>query len=196
MGWKCFILTETNLCRRSLRRYGSVAAKGHTFHDVEVIIDPEIPVSQVEEICTPDPGDFEDDPRWPKACICGYQFHPEDSWQVNVLRLYEGSPDGKLYTLRDRNLPIGAMWIADWLDHEKWQGPDGKAWCVRFPGGNDWIVYGPSSDGNKWSVSGSPPVLTANPSIGIPGVYHGFLRNGVISEDVDGRKFEGVPRSA
>ena len=196
MGWKCFVIEPADVCRRSLRRYSNISANSHSFHDVEAIIDPEIPKAEVEEVCRSGSGEFEGDPRWPKACICGYKFHPEDHWQVNVIRLYRGSSDGKMYTLRDRGLPIGAMWEASWLDHPNWNGPDGKAWCIRFPGGQDWIVYGPSSDGKKWTVSGDPPILTASPSIGIPGTYHGFLKNGVISEDVDGRKFEGIPRTA
>lgn len=60
---------------------------------------------------------------------------------------------------------------------------------VRTPGG-DWHVDGPSKNGGRWTRSGEPPNVTANPSIlqQNPSVYcgtreyHGFLRNGVLEE--------------
>jgi len=35
-----------------------------------------------------------------------------------------------------------------------------------------------------WRVSGRPPLITVEPSINIESSYHGFLRNGVISDPV------------
>lgn len=77
--------------------------------------------------------------------------------------------------------PVGAMWTADWYD---FKGPDGHCLVVRTPGG-DWIVDGPSmnndgSRGNPWQRSGEIPKVTANPSIHIPGKYHGWLREGFL----------------
>ncbi len=197
MPWKVFIATESAYCRRGLRRYssGSSCPKGQfSYHNVEVIIDPMLPVAVTDLTSKPgEESEFEGDPRWPTHCECGYKFHPEDSWQVNVNHLYEG--DGReLFILREA--PIGAAWHAPWLDHPKWSGPDGKAWCVMMPGGNEWIVYGPSANGKPWDVKGTIPNITVSPSIGIKGHYHGFIKHGVISEDVDRRKFEGVPRTA
>lgn len=40
-----------------------------------------------------------------------------------------------------------------------------------------------------WQVSGSPPLITVAPSINFERAYHGFLQNGVISDDVEGRKY-------
>ncbi len=40
-----------------------------------------------------------------------------------------------------------------------------------------------------WTVTGEAPAITVAPSIDGIGVYHGFLRNGVISDDLEGRKF-------
>lgn len=45
-----------------------------------------------------------------------------------------------------------------------------------------------------WTVHGAPPAITIVPSINMVGRYHGFLQNGVVTEDVDGRKFEGLAR--
>lgn len=53
---------------------------------------------------------------------------------------------------------------------------DGKCW-------KDGVKYG------GWQVSGEAPNITVQPSININGFYHGFLQNGIISDDVEGRKF-------
>jgi hypothetical protein len=196
MGWRCFVVEPSDFCRRSLRRYGTGACdrSGLQYHNTEVVIDPQIPAAIVKEVMTSGQGDFKGDPRWPVHCECGHEFAVEDHWQVCVKRLYV-TPDGRLYALQDRDLPVGAMWDADWLP-DNYRGPDGKAWCVRFPGGHDWLVFGPSSDGHKWQITGTAPQFTARPSIGLTGVYHGFLNDGVISEDADGRAFADLPRTA
>lgn len=200
MPWRCFLTEPSGSVQRSFRRYSGGSkcdVNPMHYHDASVVTDPEVPEGTfVEGGIIPDEDD-QKDPRWPAACVCGYRFHVEDSWQVNVNRLYRGCPDGILRTLRE--LPIGAMWNAWWLADVadgRYTGPDGKAWCVMMPGGIEWIVYGPSSDGKKWDVQGAPPIITASPSIGIGGLYHGFIKAGIISEDVDGRAYPGVPRTA
>jgi len=56
-------------------------------------------------------------------------------------------------------------------------------WCVDGPCWKDGKVYG---DG--WDVSGEPPLITVAPSINIIGAYHGFIQNGVITDDCEGRR--------
>ncbi|MDE2467968.1 MAG: hypothetical protein KGL35_04315 [Bradyrhizobium sp.] len=53
---------------------------------------------------------------------------------------------------------------------------DGKCW-------NEKGMYG------GWEVTGEAPLITVSPSINIVGFYHGWLRNGIISDDCEGRKF-------
>ena len=138
---------------------------------------------------------YETDPRWPARCACGYEFKPEDQWQVDTRRLYEGFQDGKLYSLQDPELPIGAMWDASsWM--EKWKGSDGLSLVVRLPGGDGWPIDFLSSDGGHWTRTGVPPRITTSPSVNMKGVYHGWIRDGVITEDCEGRKFAGIPRTA
>jgi hypothetical protein len=78
------------------------------------------------------------------------------------------------------------MWDAWWYS-DKHKGPDGKCLVVRTPGG-DWIVDAKAIDGNGWTRTGTPPKVTANPSIGIgheegkPWTYHGWLRDGHLVE--------------
>ncbi len=195
MPWKCFLTEPSEFAQRDLRRYASKSecTGKMSYHNEAVVIDPKVPIAFNKE------GgflkdDYEGDPRWPTHCACGYKFKEDDKWQVNVDRLYQGSPDGEIYTLR--GLPIGAMWDAHWFDHDRYRGPDKKAWCIRMPATQDWIVYGPSSNGSPWDVQGKPPLITVKPSIGIRGHYHGFIKGGIITEDVDGRKYPGIPRTA
>ena len=43
---------------------------------------------------------------------------------------------------------------------------------------------------NGWTVTGTAPNVTVSPSIHAAGRYHGWLRDGVLSDDVEGRTFE------
>lgn len=119
-----------------------------------------------------------DDPRWPKVCdVCGYSFMETDHWQHNLVRLFTGSPDGKLYSTR--NMPAGAMYDAPWWDEK---GADGLALVVVTPGDTHWMPDGPSANGGKpWTRTGAVPKITVTPSISTPR-YHGFLTDGVLIE--------------
>lgn len=54
--------------------------------------------------------------------------------------------------------------------------------CFRSENG-DTLYYG------GWSVTGDAPNITMYPSINLSGIYHGFLQNGVLSDDCEGRKY-------
>jgi hypothetical protein len=117
------------------------------------------------------------DPAWPKACAaCGRPFQPEDQWQWSEHILYERKDTGERWVLG--KAPVGAMWDLTWFkDSSRYKKrPDGILLCVRTPDG-DWVVDGPSSNGNGWDRTGTVPRITANPSI-ICGSYHGWLRDG------------------
>lgn len=60
--------------------------------------------------------------------------------------------------------------------------------CVDSKCWKDRNYYG------GWQVSGTPPNITVSPSIDIQGTYHGFLQNGVIQDDVNGRKYDSEGR--
>lgn len=194
---RCFWLEPTDQIELSLRRYrGSDFAKcatsGWGYHNVDQIVER---LSTVQLAARGWPmsegrpvhiGDAvpRSDPHWPRACSCGYQFVDDDEWQCNPDTLYRRSDNGELVTLA--RAPVGAMWNAEWMG-ESWKGPDGIHLCVRTPGG-EWSVDGPSYQGGKiqnergWTRTGTIPDVTANPSILIPGKYHGFLRAGWLEE--------------
>jgi hypothetical protein len=194
-GWKCFLLKESSLCRRELRRYSSgPCPSGRWIHDAVVVIDAEIQGLEEQALLK---GEFDGDPRWPQACACGRPFTDDDHWQVVVERLFVGSPDGKLYAIRDRELPAGAMWEAPWLVNAGWAGPDGRSYVVKLPTGSTFQIDGPESGGKAgWSRTGTAPNFTVSPSIHEVGAYHGHLVNGIISPCLEGHRFAEHPETA
>jgi hypothetical protein len=61
---------------------------------------------------------------------------------------------------------------------------------VLTPNGRMWCVDQVSTNGTGWIVTGDAPIITAMPSIVVPG-YHGWLRDGVFSDDIEGRGISG-----
>jgi hypothetical protein len=55
----------------------------------------------------------------------------------------------------------------------------GGAWSAWSP---DCRSYDPGGPG--WTVIGELPLITVEPSVCLPGIYHGSIRDGVISADV------------
>lgn len=181
----CFMLEPSDQQEVSLRRYvgfreeGPCPASGLRYHNAKVVIERR----PFEEAACGDSHPH-DDPRWPKQCPCGRAFRDDDHWQWSVLTLYRRSDTGELIVLEDA--PPGAMWYADWYS-DTWKGPDGRCLVVKTPAG-EWVADAPSSNGTGWTRTGTPPKVTARPSIGQkkldgPGWrYHGFLTNGQLVE--------------
>lgn len=183
---RCFFVVESTRITQELRRYSSdskCAASGYGYHNRSTRIE-DLPSTPKTYISGPPVEMYKDDPRWPKHCLCGYEFRPEDNWQVFVETIYRREDTGEEWPLRA--LPPGAMYDAWWYrdgkgrDHKA--GPDGMNLHVCLPpeGGLDyWHVDGPSKDGGHWTRSGTVPNITVSPSILTPR-YHGHLRGGVL----------------
>lgn len=94
--------------------------------------------------------------------------------------------------LVERSLPIGAMFYSDeGYDIKRGVGPDAKSLYVVTPGGY-WPIDHPSTgDGPGWTRTGTPPHVTVSPSINFVGQggYHGWLANGILSDDLEGRTY-------
>jgi hypothetical protein len=66
---------------------------------------------------------------------------------------------------------------------------------VVLPNGTDFIVdVKPSRGGPGWTVTGEAPNITVSPSINCNAFdrlrgYHGFLRDGVFTDDLEGRRY-------
>lgn len=63
--------------------------------------------------------------------------------------------------------------------------PDGNGGVLKFC--PDMRANG---DAQGWRVTGELPNITITPSINAEGIYHGFVTEGVLSDDVEGRTFD------
>lgn len=111
---------------------------------------------------------------------------------------------------RPENVKVGDMWPAPWLLYDREPSTfffsddfiarikSGECvrspLIVRLPGNADFCVDGPPfQDGRRqpggWTVTGEPHAITVYPSINIRGVYHGWIREGVITDDCEGRRY-------
>lgn len=176
MDIACFFLTPMEFAQQSLRRFtfGGSCGGAPWGHDARVVTGSiEYPGDLMGEGKDSTPHD---DPRWPVRCAsCSYVFQPGDEWQTLLRRTMKRGDHGAMWTTLD-DAPVGAMWYADWYP---WKGPDGHCLVVRTPGG-DWIIDSQRGSGAIWARTGTPPFITASPSIHFPEKYHGWLRGGVL----------------
>ena len=66
--------------------------------------------------------------------------------------------------------------------------------CVVCPNFELWEIDRKSSNGEGWVVTNPGPLMTCHPSIVVPG-YHGWLKNGEFSPDIENRGPIGVVRT-
>jgi hypothetical protein len=174
------IAEPTGGCRRYLRRWRSgdldpCPAGGYCNANVLLI---EIPWAERREASADDWP--HDDPAWPGTCDrCPYEFTDADCWQRHDDRVYR-LPDGAEITWwgdPGKAAPAGAMIRADWYDA---YADRGESWLVVLPDGGTWITTQQASGGGYWAVAGTPPRITASPSIfhNAPHGWHGWIRDG------------------
>ncbi len=60
--------------------------------------------------------------------------------------------------------------------------------AVVCPNGYEWEIDRWSSNGTGWTVTEELPNITCSPSI-VAGDYHGFLRDGEFTDDLEGRAY-------
>lgn len=194
MPYPLIPITATDQASLALRRYAMDACAGNPYgagsHDARTLIGT-APVVVLDErgtwdveMETPAPTD----PRWPPRCACGYVFLEADVWQLSRDRLYARPDSDARLTLHE--VTPGMLWDAPWYIDEDGDcvGPDGRSLVVRLPDGTNWAIDAPSTHGAHWTRLGTPPLISATPSI-LSTRYHGWLRNGVLSDDLGGRSY-------
>jgi Family of unknown function (DUF6527) len=69
---------------------------------------------------------------------------------------------------------IRATWYDDFTEQP------GESWLIALPDGGEWITTQKATDGGYWTVTGTPPGITVNPSIfhNAPTGWHGWIRDG------------------
>ena len=93
--------------------------------------------------------------------------------------------------------PIGAVWPTT---YSGLKSDTAMGYRIVLPGGALWHTLQFMVDrqtrkptNRRWAVTmpdGDPTRMTVAPSIDIFDGYHGFIRDGVISDDVSGKKFK------
>ena len=199
MPYPCFFLESTNRCRRALRRYVLVdepndprrtcSSSGIGYHNAEVLIEDGTYSKTADGFYRTEPSEMpHDDPRWASHCICGYEFRDADAWQLFWNPIYRRVDTGSEMTLRDA--AVGAMYDATWLHQlHGYRVIDGMTLVVKLPGGGEWVIDGESQGGGYWNRTGKPPKITVRRSI-LASHYHGWLTDGVLSDDLDGRRYD------
>ena len=115
----------------------------------------------------------------------------------------------------------GAMWIGDtdprnptedanwnFVPSIEYLAGTMKPWWIALPGPSytiegeehktlQYFALGQRASGNPtgWVISGKPPNITITPSIDCVGRYHGFVRDGIITPDCEGRLFPHFPET-
>lgn len=115
--------------------------------------------------------------------------------------------------MRSKGIEVqaGDMWFAPWYVEGKerpfiisdeyyrdWYGKRAPL-VVVLPNGDRWMMDTKFGDGegfkkNGWVITGEAPNVTASPSINCicsdhKRGYHGWLQNGVLSDDLEGREY-------
>lgn len=108
-----------------------------------------------------------------------HQREPGDCWRIPLDHEYEAR-DGETY---------GEVWAHRLSPEFKASGRDHVLHIV-LPGGGTWSPdFKASSSESGWTVTGTFPALTASPSVNAEGSYHGWLRDGALTDDVEGRTY-------
>ena len=214
----CFLVLPTGVDRRWLRRYTESAPNlcplmpgEHSYHQAGVEIERAAVIVNADGYHETFEAE-RSDPRWPVRCRCGFEFTAEVGFQTFAVEVYRRADTGEEMTIRDKR--PGMMWFSPW-----YYDPTGKLntrrengnaflsihywrdWAekraplsVLGPDGNEWCVDRGSSNGDGWTVIGEAPSITCAPSIVLPG-YHGFLRGGVFTADLDAGRQPIAPKA-
>lgn len=104
----------------------------------------------------------------------------------------------------------GDMWYVPWFVEDSYIAPTlspeyKRDWlgkrppiAVCLPNGTHWMIDNRFADGNGgwkengWTITGEAPNITANPSINSMSPnngYHGWLQNGILTDDLEGRRY-------
>jgi len=144
-----FFIEPTGRAKIGLRRYRSTRNEDtkkcplqYSYHNKIVWVGEATEKRTSDGYIESTPVDsYQDDPRWPAKCDCGYAFDPMDEAdQVFTETIYRRTDTGEEMTQRDA--PAGAIWNAWWMPSAKRPGGDGMYLCCRMPGNHDWAIDG------------------------------------------------------
>jgi hypothetical protein len=99
--------------------------------------------------------------------LAGYCFFAHDALQKRILAGFDAREPS-------------AEYLADWAGKR-------NVLFIHLPGG-PWSCWSPDCKSHEpggagWKVTGEVPQITVEPSIHLPGIYHGTITDGIISEN-------------
>jgi hypothetical protein len=107
---------------------------------------------------------------------------PGTTWRVPLSFKVPHNKEG--LTIGEANEPLLSPEFKasgrDFLIFIKLPGTD-FGWCPDY-------CYGGNEHG--WSVTGSLPAISINPSVNHEGIYHGWVQNGELSDDIEERQYD------
>lgn len=115
------------------------------------------------------------------------------SWKCKFIEYDNDKPleIGDMFYAPEFSIPapnaLSDSYKRDWSDKRPpiYIMTPGGAWCI-----DEKPFVGGQYQNGGWVVTGSVPNITTKPSINFPGRYHGWLTDGVLSDDLEGRKYE------
>lgn len=184
------IATETGQYERMLRRFvwrlePTTCTSPEGYHQASTILGR---VGEAEKQMVHGDTWPHDDARWPAQCSCGYAFTEGDQWQLNDNRIFR-LPNGTEFVSWGsfgHCAPPGTMIRAHWYDEfvrkQFALGELTESWVIALPDGGEWLTTQRASGGEYWTVTGTPPNITAHPSIwhNSPHGWHGWVKNGAL----------------
>jgi hypothetical protein len=188
MTWPCFLIEAQEPYVEAIVLHGSFQTPENPLHRTVIKRFYAMPFEERPSYA---------DVAWPEICPVEGCDHRFDWSHEHNTRTFMGSTtwsrlDSGETKDHQHDFGPGAMYDAtDWTP-DSWRGPDGKCWAVVLPpGGQDdfWLIDSEASSGGFWTRTGEAPNLTVSPSIKTHN-YHGFLQNGVLTDDVEGKVFK------
>lgn len=132
-----------------------------------------------------------DENDWPTVCEkCGVDAGREGVTRSLSTRIVfntdSGKPEPGDVFYRDYTAGLGNGCVY----HDKKDGCSGRHIYAVLPNGVHWDINStPTNSKTGWTITGGICGLTVSPSILVTG-YHGFLRNGEFTPDIDGNEYD------
>lgn len=124
---------------------------------------------------------------------CELVDYPGDWTDLSVGQMFYGPTEAEALAGDEKWDGIVKMYAKHLSDYYRANNAHRRPLFVIMPGMAVFCIDGQThSNGvfaGGWTVTGEAPNITVQPSINLGGVYHGWLQNGVITDDCEGRQY-------
>lgn len=125
---------------------------------------------------------------------CEVVEYPGDWSDMKVGQMFYGPTEEEALAGDDKWDSILCLYSKHLSEYYKENNSHRRPLFVILPGNTPFCIDGQCRSGERgfyggWTVTGVEPNITVQPSINLGGTYHGWLQNGVISDDCEGRQY-------